>query len=299
MHSAPPTSATCCDAAGPLGSLGGARSAITPSSAARAAGASSAQRQRSAQPIAFSDFCQIVDMQFLTHIRRGTSISVMDFQPSSVPQDLSQALNLLAVTSELFGRWFYRVLQAAWPCAQLYLKLQPCQCTANYDACSRWATAVLLEVCAGDIRLLCLTMLCYAALMLAQAVRLPFWRAQCTSCSQTCRQSDARHMSWKARWALRIHQSLQQCRWDLVNSSVQVCRSVQQQQQPAWFGLRAHVLSYLRICLRVLTGMCLVTRYAPASCTAALAVACSITSTRPIHQRLQRCCLKPFCTVCQ
>jgi hypothetical protein len=82
---------------GPLGSLGGARAGFTPSSAARAAGA---QQQRSAQPIAFSDFCQIVDMQFLTHIRRGTSISVMDFQPSSVPQDLNQALQLLAVTSE-------------------------------------------------------------------------------------------------------------------------------------------------------------------------------------------------------
>lgn len=25
---------------------------------------------RTAQPITFSDFCQIVDMQFLTHIRR-------------------------------------------------------------------------------------------------------------------------------------------------------------------------------------------------------------------------------------
>eukprot|EP00882_Tetradesmus_deserticola_P028207 GHRQ01031409.1.p2 GENE.GHRQ01031409.1~~GHRQ01031409.1.p2 ORF type:complete len:129 (-),score=30.29 GHRQ01031409.1:596-982(-) len=85
--------------AGPLGSLS-ARGGFTPSSAARAAGGGSAQQQRSAQLIAFSDFCQIVDMQFLTHIRRGTSISVMDFQPSSVPQDLSQALQLLAVTSE-------------------------------------------------------------------------------------------------------------------------------------------------------------------------------------------------------
>lgn len=84
---------------GPLGSLGGARAGFTPSSTARGAGASSAQQQRTAQPIAFSDFCQIVDMQFLTHIRRGTSISVMDFQPSSVPQDLNQALQLLAVTS--------------------------------------------------------------------------------------------------------------------------------------------------------------------------------------------------------
>jgi hypothetical protein len=83
-----------------LGSLGGARAGFTPSSAARTAGASSAQQQRSEQPIAFSDFCQIVDMQFLTHIRRGTSISVMDFQPSSVPQDLNQALQLLAITSE-------------------------------------------------------------------------------------------------------------------------------------------------------------------------------------------------------
>lgn len=93
-----------CASAGPLGSLGGARAGFTPSSTARGAGASSAQQQRTAQPIAFSDFCQIVDMQFLTHIRRGTSISVMDFQPSSVPQDLNQALQLLAVTSELLMR---------------------------------------------------------------------------------------------------------------------------------------------------------------------------------------------------
>jgi hypothetical protein len=55
---------------------------------------------RSAQPITFSDFCQVVDMQFLTHIRRGTSISVCDFAPSSLPQDLSKALELLSVTSE-------------------------------------------------------------------------------------------------------------------------------------------------------------------------------------------------------
>lgn len=53
---------------------------------------------RQAQPIAFTDFCQIVDMQFLTHIRRGTSISVMDFQPSTVPQDVAQALQLLSIT---------------------------------------------------------------------------------------------------------------------------------------------------------------------------------------------------------
>jgi hypothetical protein len=39
-------------------------------------------------------------MQFLTHIRRGTSISVCDFAPSSLPQDLSKALELLSVTSE-------------------------------------------------------------------------------------------------------------------------------------------------------------------------------------------------------
>lgn len=56
--------------------------------------------QRTAQPITFSDFCQIVDMQFLTHIRRGTSISVCDFAPSSLPQDLNKALELLSVTSE-------------------------------------------------------------------------------------------------------------------------------------------------------------------------------------------------------
>lgn len=52
------------------------------------------------QPITFSDFCQVVDLQFLTHIRRGTSISVCDFAPSSVPQDLAKALELLSVTSE-------------------------------------------------------------------------------------------------------------------------------------------------------------------------------------------------------
>jgi hypothetical protein len=55
---------------------------------------------RTAQPITFSDFCQIVDMQFLTHIRRGTSISVCDFAPSSLPQDLTKALELLSITSE-------------------------------------------------------------------------------------------------------------------------------------------------------------------------------------------------------
>jgi hypothetical protein len=56
---------------------------------------------RTAQPITFSDFCQVADMQFLTHIRRGTSISVADFAPSSMPQDLSKALELLSVTSKL------------------------------------------------------------------------------------------------------------------------------------------------------------------------------------------------------
>jgi hypothetical protein len=37
-------------------------------------------------------------------LRRGTSISVMDFQPSTVPQELPGALQLLAVTSKQQGR---------------------------------------------------------------------------------------------------------------------------------------------------------------------------------------------------
>eukprot|EP00775_Hariotina_reticulata_P001252 gene1252-1592_t len=78
-----------------FGALSLTNSAGVPGSVARTPGGS----VRQAQPIAFTDFCQIVDMQFLTHIRRGTSISVMDFQPSTVPEELAGALQLLAVTS--------------------------------------------------------------------------------------------------------------------------------------------------------------------------------------------------------
>jgi hypothetical protein len=50
------------------------------------------------QPITFQDFLQIVDMQFLDHIRRGTSINMMDLAAGPVPQTLSEALELLAIT---------------------------------------------------------------------------------------------------------------------------------------------------------------------------------------------------------
>jgi len=49
---------------------------------------------RAAQPITFQDFLQVVDMQFLDHIRRGTSINMMDLAPGPVPNDLIEALRV-------------------------------------------------------------------------------------------------------------------------------------------------------------------------------------------------------------
>jgi hypothetical protein len=49
---------------------------------------------RAAQPITFQDFLQVVDMQFLDHIRRGTSINMMDLAPGPVPNDLAEALKV-------------------------------------------------------------------------------------------------------------------------------------------------------------------------------------------------------------
>ncbi|KAI8473292.1 MAG: hypothetical protein J3K34DRAFT_519130 [Monoraphidium minutum] len=55
--------------------------------------------QRSAQLITFQDFLQMVDMQFLDHIRRGTSINMMDLAPGPVPNDLAEGLKALSLTA--------------------------------------------------------------------------------------------------------------------------------------------------------------------------------------------------------
>jgi hypothetical protein len=44
-----------------------------------------------------------VDLQFLDHIRRGTSINMMDLAPGPTPQNLEEALSLLSVT----GGWLH------------------------------------------------------------------------------------------------------------------------------------------------------------------------------------------------
>ncbi|GBF91718.1 hypothetical protein Rsub_04022 [Raphidocelis subcapitata] len=74
------------------GALGHAYSAMTP-------GGGHAVASRAAQPITFQDFLQVVDMQFLDHIRRGTSINMMDLAPGPVPNDLTEALKALILTA--------------------------------------------------------------------------------------------------------------------------------------------------------------------------------------------------------
>ncbi len=77
--------------------LGGA----TPGSVFGAGGAAALAAAAGAPTIPFAEFCQLADMQFLTHIRRGTSISAVDLAPSAAPTDLPAALVLLTITSEL------------------------------------------------------------------------------------------------------------------------------------------------------------------------------------------------------
>jgi hypothetical protein len=69
------------------GALGHALSGMTP-------GGGHGTTSRAAQPITFQDFLQVVDMQFLDHIRRGTSINMMDLAPGPVPNDLAEALKV-------------------------------------------------------------------------------------------------------------------------------------------------------------------------------------------------------------
>jgi hypothetical protein len=43
-------------------------------------------------PISFADFLQLIDMQFLDHIRRGTSINMVDLSAPPPPSTLEECL---------------------------------------------------------------------------------------------------------------------------------------------------------------------------------------------------------------
>lgn len=150
---------------------------------------------RTAQPITFSDFCQVVDMQFLTHIRRGTSISVCDFAPSCLPQDLSKALELLSVTSECALLMTLLLGEGAWY-GQLCRQppSSPCQAAPCWRLKVSWSTVNQLLFVTQTHRLLCLMLdpvdhicsvancnaqLCCLACLVVQAVR-------CLCCRRPC-----------------------------------------------------------------------------------------------------------------
>lgn len=50
-------------------------------------------------PISFQDFLQLVDMQFLDHVRRGTSINMADLAADPPPRSLAECLTLVALVA--------------------------------------------------------------------------------------------------------------------------------------------------------------------------------------------------------
>lgn len=54
-------------------------------------------------PISFADFLQLIDMQFLDHIRRGTSITMVDLSAPPPPSTLEEALIQVGVVRSTVG----------------------------------------------------------------------------------------------------------------------------------------------------------------------------------------------------